>query len=147
MDNRTIDVTSQDIHDLKHILEVIWKNAPGGKASHFKIGKLEEVVKYFGDPVSGHYKEYHWTEEGKSTLVLYWSIDKDTNPLPYSINQEEAFFFIKGWLENLEYPPEPDIDGSCKKGFRAFTDEHWGHVAGSHYGIIGVQPVWAMFGK
>lgn len=147
MDNRVINVITEDFEDIEHILKVVWKNAPGGKATHYKIVKFKEVVHYLGDPVTSHYTELEKSESGVNSLILYWSADRGAQPLPFSLDRTGAADFIKNWLREIPYPPKPDIDGSSSKGFRIFTDRLWGFAGNSHYGIIVVQPHWAMHGK
>ena len=147
MDNRSIDVISQWSEGIALALRLIWDNAPGGKATHFRIARLSEKAQYRGDPTSHHFTQWSVDEQyGTPTFILCWSADHDTLPLPYPMALDEATALITGWLSNAEYGSEPDHDGDNDKGWRMFTD-CWGHVAGMHYAIIGVQPVWAMYGK
>ena len=147
MDNRVIMAVSKDHEDIDFLLKVIWKNVPGGNASHYKITKLKEVVHYCGNPATAHYTNLEEVEDGKDSLILYWHSDQNNLPLPFPYNIEEASAFIKSWLNKIKYPTKPDIDGSSEKGFKIFTDPIWGFAGNSHYGIIVVQPHWAMYGK
>lgn len=145
MNNRTIDIVSEGHQDLEMALTIIWNNCPGSKATHYKIMKLKENFKYYGTPIS-HYAEVNEDPEGDETLILLWHEQKDALKLPYPLELEDAIHFVKGWLKKISYEEEPNHDGSNGKGWRVFT-EQWGHVAGHHYAIVGIQPKWAMYGK
>lgn len=146
MDNRTIDIVSEGNKALEMALNIVWANCPGGKATHYKIVKLKEEVEYYGSPTDRHYTTLKEDKEGEDTLILLWNEEKGALPLPYFLELEEAINFIKGWLKKAEYQEQPDHDGSNGKGWRVFN-EQWGHVAGHHYAIVGIQPQWAMYGK
>lgn len=146
MDNRTIDLVSEGDKDLEMALTIIWNNCPGGKATHYKIMKLKRHTQYYGEPKSSHYSEIKEDPEGMPTLILLWHEEKGAQALPYSLELEEAIHFVKGWLKRVEYDEEPDHDGDNEKGWRVFT-EKWGHVAGHHYAIVGIQPQWASYSK
>ena len=144
MDNRTIDVVSEG--DISTAIKLIWANAAGGKASHYKIVNLKENIKYYGEPTTHHFGNIIEDKEGDTTLILLWHDEKEAEKLPFPLDFEGAVSFIKGWLEQVDYGKKPDIDGDCGKGWRVFT-EGWGHVAGHHYAIVAVQPIYAMYGK
>ena len=150
MDNRLIDVTSEGDKALALAIELIWPNAAGGKASHYRIAKLSEQTKYYvgikDNKPFAHDTNNVLDVDGTETLILYWNNDKETQSLPYDLNLEEAIEFIKGWLKKANYKSEPGHDGSNKKGWRVFNED-WGHVIGSGYAILAVQPAWAMYGK
>ena len=58
-------------------------------------------------------------------FVFYWT-DKDrdqANVFPLAIDTEMASLLVKGWLATVDYGRQPDIDGSCSKGFR-ITNRH-----------------------
>ena len=122
MDNRAIDVTSEGKNDLSLALQLVWRNCAGAAAVWYKIKD--------------------------NTMFLYWADpkDKDAVQLAYPHNLEQAVNFIHGWLNAIGYPPQPDHDGDNGKGWRVFN-EAWGHVCNSPYGFVGIQPVWAMYGK
>lgn len=137
MDNRTADITSKGREALEMAVKILWPN--GNKAVHYKIVNLvEEDV--------GYRKEYVERDDGTPTLILLWAKGNNTQPLPYTLDLNGTIHFIDGWLNTVEYGPQPDHDGDNSKGFRVFAD-FWGQVANQTYGFIGVQPVWAMHGK
>lgn len=146
MDNRTIDVTSEGDDALALALRLIWDNAPGKKATHYKVVRLAERTSYFGSPVSSHSTKLEKDDTGTQTLILLWSQEKDAQPLPWPMDFDGSLAFVKGWLAHVEPEEEPDHDGHNGPGWRVFT-EQWGHVAGHHYAIVGVQHAWAMYGK
>lgn len=82
-------------------------------------------------------------------MVLYWSApDKDSaiQRFPFPMSFELLVLWLRDWLLSVEYPDEPDIDGSVKKGWRMYN-EGWTHVDGDWRALCAVQPVWAMYGK
>jgi hypothetical protein len=146
MDNLQLDITSQGRTALERAIQLIWDNCPGGFATHCDIVKLTHEVHYYGEPTSGHYTTTKVTTDGIPTMILYWHEASKGKELPYPFDRDHSIDFIWNWLQGTEFPPEPDIDGSCSKGWRVFN-EAWGHVAGNHYAIVAIQPEWAMHGK
>jgi hypothetical protein len=126
MDNRHISVQSQGREAFNLAFQLLFDNAAGKKATH-----------YFEDPDKG--------------LVLLWFEDKSRNSIPLltPLSWKEAADLAWSWLSNQpteKYREYLDHDGSNGKGFRVYNED-WGHVAGSHYGILAVLPVWAWYGK
>lgn len=148
MDNRVLDITSEGDKALDMALQLVWPNAPGGKASHYKIVDVQESTSYYGTPPDRHYSETKIVPdgEGTQTMILFWHDDKGSIPLPYPMDQQESLHFVKGWLKQTKHGSQPDHDGSNGKGWRVFTNS-WGHVAGHHYAFAGIQFAWAMYGK
>ncbi len=156
MDNRHIDITAEGDEALALALRLVWPNAPGGKATHYKVAFLKETTRYYGTPTSSHVTESvqhpapapneRSEDEPVFTLILLWHEERDAVPLPYPLELDEAASFVKGWLKRAPFPAEPDHDGSNGKGWRVFN-EAWGHVAGHHYAFAAIQPAWAMYGK
>lgn len=146
MDNRTIDVTSEGKSALALALALIWANAPGGKATHYKEVNLVRQTRYVGEPTSSHYTSLKENPAGTPTLILLWSHERDAQPLPEPLDHLAAVKFAKAWLKKANYGREPGHDGSNGKGWRVFTED-WGHVADHYYAIVGIQPAWAMYGK
>lgn len=147
MDNRTIDVVSRGHGDLKAALSIAWRNTDSGSAEYFRVAEFVEDVSYLGAPVNYHVTELREDPKGVSTLILSWGdVTPEKHLLPYPLDEGGALSFIEGWLRICKFPDESDIDGDCEKGWRLFT-ECWGHVAGDHYAIVAVQPVWALLGK
>lgn len=86
-------------------------------------------------------------------LIFFWYKDKingqETVKLPFNMDATHAADMAWGWLENQpdeKFKEYIDMDGSLIRAFRIFN-ENWTHVAGSHYGICAVQPIWGWFGK
>ena len=150
MDNRLIDITSEGKEALKMALSLIWDNAPGGKATHFRVLNLRQNTTYnkTKDREVGH----HLTglvqddEKGTPTLILYWKEDRAAQILPYPMELDSCYEMVLGWLAQADYGFEPGHDGSNGKGFRVLN-EMWGHVIRSHYAFAAIQPCWAWYGK
>jgi len=98
-------------------------------------------------------KVTHYATDPKRGLALFWSnpcdrpSDITAHPLPYPMDQDALVAFVVGWLRTADYGLQPDHDGSNGKGWTIYTDESWGHVWGSFYGVIAVKTTWAMYGK
>lgn len=135
MDNRHISVQSEGRKSFDLAVQLVFENAPGGKATHY----------------------FEHSEKG---LIFLWHEDKFLNPvgslvtkeaskLPYAMDWKAAADLAWGWLQERkheEYREVLDHDGSNGKGFRIYNED-WGHVAGSFYAILAVLPVWAWYGK
>lgn len=135
MDNFSINLTAESKETLLKALEIIFNhNAPGGKAVAWKETKIESNPEWIG------------ANPTRPLLILLWHKDQDSIKLPSPLNVRGACELIQNWLNEQDYGHEPDHDGDNGKGFRLFCD-HWGHVEGEHYAIIGVTPAWAMYGK
>lgn len=68
---------------------------------------------------SNHKVVTHWTRR-EDTLIFFWSkpeID-DAHPLPAPMKVEDCEGFVRSALTTMEYPPEPDCDGSVSKSWR-----------------------------
>lgn len=166
MDNRSIDITSEGRDHIRHALSIAWLG-PNYKATHFAIRRVGRVIKYYANPASEKlpanaigtelFRIHHFDQDtsvgsdqpGVKTLILLSMPEHDSQELPFPLSLEQATAFVGDWLESLddkEFEPQPDHDGSNYRGWRMFTD-CWGHVAEFHCGIVGVQPVWSMYGK
>jgi hypothetical protein len=152
-DNLHLDVTSQGLDALKHALHIAW---PGNyKATHLLETKLLEKVTFhpLPDPTRCCHNLVE-ESQGTPTLILFWSQEGgalpaqgETDILPFEFDKTMSARHIVQWLAKANYGPEPDHDGDNQKGFRLFTGDFWGHIAGYRRAICGVQPVWAMYGK
>lgn len=132
MDNRIISVQSEGRGAFYLAFQLVFDNAPGGKASH-----------YIEHPEFG--------------LIFLWSKDKflidnvevAAIKLPYPMGWKAAGDLAWGWLKDQpdnKYKEYLDHDGDNEHGFRVYNED-WGHVAESHYAICAVLPVWAWYGK
>ena len=82
----------------------------------------------------------------KDKLVFYWLAENnEATPLPVPMSGEELVPIVVKWLkEEAEYPEEPDIDGSCRRGFRITTE---GCSSGWSYIMFQVLPEWILYHK
>lgn len=119
-DNQTIQITSQGEPDFR-------------KALSFFFRSPIDVVKFYS------VSESHG-------LILYWAECNDAKPLPFVMAEKAAADFAWNWLQQADYPPEPDHDGENGKAFQIYN-EAWTHVNGRWEARVGIRPVWAMFGK
>lgn len=147
MDNRSINVVAEGDEALRLAITLAWGKSANQRATHYRFMLVEPKTRYYGNPtVDTHTTDYAESPTGKPTLVILWHDENGAVALPYPMNLEQTIEFIRGWLAQVERGREPSHDGDNGKGFRTFQD-FWGHVAGYHCAIIGVQPEWAMYGK
>ncbi len=95
-----------------------------------------------------HEKTIAYRVEGMK-IVLYWVMPENghtVSKLPYAMTKEQIAEFTYGWLQSVEYPEQPDHDGSNSKGWRIYNED-WGHVDDRWEAYAAIKPVWAMHGK
>lgn len=83
-------------------------------------------------------------------LIFHWSTkEARTNVFPIgptTMMIPELQTMIEAWLKQADYGRQPDIDGSCRKGWRVYV-ETWGRVNGDWTAAFAVEPVWLEFHK
>lgn len=82
----------------------------------------------------------------KNSFTLYWHGVAGTQPLPFEMSVGSAQTFLWEWLENhAEYPEEPDLDGSCSRGFllEAGHDRLYNGQESGRYAMLKVTAIWA----
>lgn len=139
MDNRVISIQSQGRKAFDLAIQLMFDNAPGGKATH-----------YFEHPIAGfillwHEDSFYLKDHGNGQH----SDKQKANKLPYGMDWKASADLAWNWLQEQsddKYKDFIDHDGDNDKGFRIYN-EAWGHVADSHYGILAVYPIWAWYGK
>lgn len=135
MDNFSINLTAESKETLLEVLKIVFKhNCPSGKAKFWTEKKIETNPEWIG------------TDINRNVLILLWHEEKGSVKLPSPIDAAGSCELAWNWLMEQDYGPEPDQDGDNEKGFRVYCN-HWGHVEGYHYAIIGIVPAWAMYGK
>lgn len=96
-----------------------------------------------------------FSESAKYGFVLYWHLDagyrsSNDDPIPQKwlrggpeLDVDRCIDVVWRWLQQAaHYGEEPDIDGSCSRGFTIARDQG-GHAGGSHYGFVSIKPLWA----
>ncbi len=119
MDNLEVSITAKGKELLRHVLALVMVD-------------YHQAIAYLEDDSPGDY--------GTKRLHMYWYYDDDnTNAtkLPYPFNLDQCVEFVWGWLQNANYGPEPDIDGSCSRGWR-IKGGSW-----APYVIFVIEPMWA----
>ncbi len=125
MDNFKIEIVSEGRKEFEAALRIAFAHAPGSKATHYAILPDKGMVFYWHEP------------ESNFKAVA----------LPSEIDVEEAVVLAWAWLtKKADYEGEPDHDGDNGKGYRIYNED-WGHVHGSHYAFVAIEPAWAMYGK
>lgn len=144
MDNFSIDLCSDSDEHLRMGIRIAFEqNAPGGKATHYAILQdNHEMVLFWHESAMGQ-KLY---AEDTHRSYVRTELKGDVVPLPFPLDANAAYGFVSEWLKVAQFDKNPWHDASDGPGFRLFTD-YWGHVYGSHYGIVGIRAERALFGK
>lgn len=84
-------------------------------------------------------------------LVFLGYIDRHSKDpavveFPFKMDAEGCADWAYRWLENAEYGPEPDHDGSNSKGFKVYNDS-WSRVDSYYGSLVAVKPEWCWHGK
>lgn len=141
MDNFRLDVVSEGKDAFSDAIDIALEQHRA--ASHFVVIDYPCVV-----------NELIKADGKRKTLILFWSEDDSFEPKPSAFPSDmkgaPLETFVWNWLEDMwekkEHGPQPNHDGHNENGWRIFN-EYWGHLAGSQYGIIAIQPIWATYGK
>lgn len=144
MDNRHISIQSENKKALELAMQLIFDNAPGGKATHYCDHPTLGFVLFWNQPeysALSEKEDYLKKDSEKTEAIIH--------KLPYPMDCRAATEMVWGWL--AEQPEEKyidymDHDGSNGRGFRVYN-ETWGHVGSSHYAFAGILPVWSWYGK
>lgn len=120
MDNRHIDITSEGAEDLKKALSLF--KPPGDKVAAFSTDK-----------------------DGKR-LIFYWHEHQQATKFPFQMDLDRAADFAAGWLDQVDYGPQPDHDGDNEKGWRVYCED-CGYIKDIPYAFAAIEPAWAMHGK
>jgi hypothetical protein len=145
------NVSGESPQQLKALLEIVF--GPRRRAIAYTVrdatpGERWPAEKYLKDPRDANLLE--WYRKPKPTrMVFYWAdfdTVKDRLSLPFKLDAAGAADFASRWLAEVEYPNEPDHDGSNAKGWHAYC-EGWGHVDDEHSAFLAIAPRWSMHGK
>lgn len=80
-----------------------------------------------------------WSED-EDWLVFHWHNDKDVTPLFLAMSWKPLQGIIEHWLEKKKPKEvEPNIDGSCSKGYEILADVR----NGWSYEVFRIRPIWA----
>jgi hypothetical protein len=144
MDNRHISIQSQGKKAFELAMQLMFDNAPGGKANYYCDHPTYGFVLFWSGDYGNTLGPLHdWGKEDPKPLSV--PIVK----LPYPMSVKAATELAWEWLQEQpddKYQDYCDHDGSNGHGFKVYN-EYWGHIGNSHYAILGVIPVWAWYGK
>ncbi len=164
-DNFSVRVVSEGREHFEAAVRLAFKAAAGGKAIHYVNGLPERnCLSCYGRGIKTYWEGTPRVEvsvtcpkckagklPAKACMILYWHEQVDTVvkslPLPFPLTAEAAIPFLWDYIQTCEYPPEPDHDGDNGKGFIVHTGDFWGHIEGSFYSVLMVEPDWQMYGK
>lgn len=94
-------------------------------------------VQKFRDPVVTHYSidanglTFFWQGGGEGRVML----------LPYKMSVDAAREFARSYLKVAEYGPQPEHDGSNRKGWSVST------AGQPYYAVLRVKPEWMIYSK
>lgn len=122
MDNFHIDITARGRDNLERILDVVlMSNTPTHWCSHPDKGTI-----------------YFWSKPDRvpEGILVYGLFPEWATAKAWADD-------VNTWLSIEDYGPQPDLDGSCSKGFRVYN-EHYGRIDGfSNYSFLAIKPEWA----
>lgn len=124
--------------DLVDVLPIAFQATPGGKAVAWKV---------YTEEVAPDYRSKAWkprTPAGR--LVLFWSPYDLATLLPSPVGPDDALTLVTAWLREADYGPEPQHDGSNRKGCRVWN-ESFGYIDGQYQAFVAIEPVWLEFHK
>ena len=78
-------------------------------------------------------------EEKDGWLIFYWYTTVCSYPFPVPLKTDALQEFIIEWLRAQDLGSQPDLDGSCSKGYELLVDPY----NTSSYEVFRVRPVWA----
>ena len=89
------------------------------------------------------------TDKAKTQLILFWSQSSEPGYTSFPISKPESLaHFIYSWLDNLDtraFGPDPDIDGSIKRGWHMHVASHlYGYP---RYAKIVITPCYTEYHK
>lgn len=171
-DNFSVRVVSEGREHFEAAVRLAYANAPGGKAGYY----ISPAPAGNCDTCCGTGKEWRYRNayiqgipkkesfefpcrdcdgsgniKQRAGMILLWHEDTiggvEATKLPFELDADAAVGFLWEWLKTVEYPEQPDHDGSNEEGYVVTTGDFWGHVEGSHYAFLGVYPEWLMYGK
>jgi hypothetical protein len=89
--------------------------------------------------------------KSEDAMILLWCNPKssilEVKELPFPLEYKEASDFLWQYLQQSEYPVEPDHDGSNHRGYVVTTGNYWGHIENMYQTVLKVAPEWQMYGK
>lgn len=143
MDNRHISIQTRGKKALELAMQLLFDNAPGGKARRYCEHPTYGFVLFWGGEEKDLYGYEDWRkpEEEKTSAPIV--------KLPFEMDCQAATEMVWSWLQQQpddKYRDYCDHDGSNSHGFKIYN-EYWGHIGSSHYAILAVLPIWAWHGK
>ena len=156
-DNQIIDITGESFEDFKKALSFFFEDGT-------QVRKASTVEAYGVDPKKGLIL-FWWvpdnvkakanpanahSEHVRGLVAEKTSGGGEIKLLPYEMAFDAALHFTWNWLSTDEAKnirgPEPDHDGDNAPAWRVYN-ERWTHVDEFSQARVGIQPVWAMYGK
>jgi hypothetical protein len=150
MDNFHIEIVARGQEVMARGLEIAFA-AHGGKADGWGVVGVDPPSDEKKDRYDNRAPSLLGVVNVPHYVLTFYSSRPETrfdyNSFPVPVDAKDAAKVAFDWLKQKgEYGDQPDHDGDNERGFYLFCNT-WGHVLGSHYGIVGVGPAWAMLGK
>lgn len=86
----------------------------------------------------------HWSYNDHK-MDFGWHEEMGGEKLPYKIGIKSIIPLVSGWLQTADYGPEPNIDGSCEKGWTLTNNIPYSR--GSFYVSFRITPYWCEYHK
>lgn len=138
----TFDMTCIGKDRLTMAMQIMFYSEPHRprpvRATHYQITTERGLVFY----------DYSFELSGVPQAEQYKDkIPTDLTAMPFKLDAEGAADFALRWLDEAEYPREPDTDGSTEKGWRVHNGQ-WGHPHSDNWSsFVAVKPDWIVYGK
>ena len=116
--------------------------AEGEGRSHLIAALTLAMDDHYGNPGTAN----HWKVD-TSGLGFGWHKECGGYPLPYPMVCEEVATFILSWISKVEFPREPDIDGSVERDWRLRSIGFSEGNNPNQYFLFWVKPVWIEYHK
>lgn len=112
--------------------------------------------------VETEYSGFLVNEKDNRVVLFKHLMDSEKDPRIHRFMSKQRFDVVADqvytWLKTVEYPREPDTDGSVHKGYRVYVDTRYGHMyldlpEEGKYGssnwaaVCAVEPHWHIYGK
>ena len=154
MDNIHIDVTSEGKESLGLAIEIAFRmNRLVGRDRRGRpLGVTHYALRQASDGVPNDRGGWAYGQEPRPFRIVFFNLYEGTATkddkvaLPFITDAQGLTYFVEKWLEQVEYPSEPDHDGSNGKGWRLYNEAS-GRVDGDHSAVLAVSPEWATYGK
>lgn len=150
-DNCRIDICGQGVESFKKALSFFFPNKHD-TVKAFAVDPKKGMILYWAAPedVVAKSKATEFSTYVNSLPTPKTSGGGLIQLLPYEMGYEAAWQFAWNWLQTPAAGqirgPQPDHDGDNGDAWRVYN-ESWTHVDDRWEALVGIEPIWAMYGK